>query len=187
MATPKDILDKLDRINKGEDDNSLSKRFISHFASQDGSGVTLSAIGNYSDGGLGVTHFIVQPPADEVWRISRMHVQVRDTGVLDSGLYGDGITLTNGISLFHNSEQHATNVLTPRPVTTNGGWGEYCYDVSRTNFGGGDEFLQVRWTFRNSGTRLRLDGSLGDQLVVELNDDFSGLVDHTFLFKGFVE
>jgi len=61
----------------------------------DGTG-TKSATGNYAESPVS---FFIQPPAGEVFRLNRMLVHIEDSGTFDSGSYGNGITLTNGITV----------------------------------------------------------------------------------------
>ena len=66
-------------------------------------------------------------------------------------------------------------------------WAKFCYDVDHENFGLGNEFLNVRWTFSKSGTYIQLNGENNDKLEIVVNDDLSGLVNHRFLVQGYIE
>ena len=150
----------------------------------DGTGTT-SAIGNYS-----VTQgiFYIQPPSDDVFQINRLIVFVQDTGSFDSGSYGNGITLTNGITVRVQNNQGTFSDLTAgSPIKINPHWKRLCYDANVSAYGLGDESLGVRWTFSKAGYPIRLDGGSYDRIEVLLDDNFTGLVDHTFLVQGFVE
>jgi len=68
------------------------------------------------------------------------------------------------------------------PIKTNAEWGKWCFDTSYENVGSGDDYLNVRWTFRNSGTEIRLVP--GQHIAVLLADDLQGLIKHNFVLQG---
>ena len=146
---------------------------------------TREATGNYSGA---EEEFFIAPPSGEVFWVSRLVVLVRDTSGMQAEEYANlGAALTNGIEV-----QVRTGASTVEldlsggiPVKTNAGWGGLCYEASLKTWGAGDEFLLVRWTFSASGTAIRLDGTAGERLAVVLNDDFTGLLSHTFMAQGF--
>lgn len=152
--------------------------------SGDGTG-TKSAIGNYS-GGQEI--FYIQPPAGTIYRLARMLVFVEDSGSFDSGSYGNGIVLTNGIEVrVQDGSGTISDMTNGIPVKTNPHWKRLCYDAVRSNYGTGNESLGVRWTFTKAGQFIRLDGDSNERLEVLLEDDFSGLVAHNFLVQGYIE
>lgn len=131
----------------------------------------------------------IQPGASEVFRVARMIVGIEDTSGFSAAEYGNlGGGLTNGVTVRKQSDGGTLIDLTDGlPVKTNASWGMLCYDVDLKTWGVGDELLVVRWTFAKAGQYLRLDGSNNERLEVVLNDDFSGLVAHTFMVQGYVE
>ena len=130
----------------------------------------------------------IQPPSGEVFHVHRLLVFVQDAGTFDSGSYGNGITLTNGIAVrVQNNEGTYSDLTAGLPVKINPHWKRLCYDVDISTYGQGDEAMGARWTFSKAGHPIRLDGGSGDRLEVLLDDDFTGLIDHTFLVQGFVE
>lgn len=152
----------------------------------DGSG-NINAVGDYL---ASLTEFAIAPPAGKVFSIARMIVTVRDTGSFDSGSYGNGLTLVNGISVekrtgvVNGASSLVQSLTDPVKIETNTDWGSYCYDIGVSNFGQGDEVMLVRWTFARAGVALRLDGDANEYLAVRLNDDFTGLVGHVFNMQG---
>jgi hypothetical protein len=160
---------------------------LSRFADTVGDGTGTSiAVGNYSDVGLGVTDFMIAPAAGEVFQIERMIVSIEDTVGMDADSYGNGITLTNGIDVLVANDTGDLWYWTQpnHPITTNGEWAHYCYDAQLLGWGQGNEHIVVRWTFGKTGHPLVLNGNVGAKLIIRLNDDFSGLIDHGFLIQG---
>ncbi len=141
-----------------------------------------NAVGNYAS----PTQFWAEHTAE--WVVWRMLVHIEDTVGAASADYGN-ITngLTNGIKLQvleSDASTVVTNLIpTQGPVKTNADWGGICFDVEYENVGSGNDFINVRWTFNNAGTPLRLKA--GQRIAVTFNDDLSGLIGHRFLVQGF--
>ena len=150
----------------------------------DGSG-TKDAVGNYSDAGLGQTDFILQPPVGSVFMLTRLLWSLADSGAMNSGGFGSGSALTNGIEIF--KIQDATTVLDVTdglPIKTNGDWVRLCYDLDLHDFGPGNNYLSARFTFLKSGAIISLSGNNLEKLVVRLHDDMSGLAGQFFNVQG---
>lgn len=117
--------------------------------------------------------------------VARMIITVEDATGMRAERYGSlGAALTNGIKLIHlnvdGTDRHdLTNGL---PIKTNAQWGAYCYDVELKEWGAGNEFLLVRWTFEKAGSGIHLHPN--EALAVRLNDDLRGLVNHNFQIQG---
>ena len=147
----------------------------------DGTGTT-NAIGNYSTTPLSLKYIA---PEQYVVNIYRMIVKVRDTGSFDVEKYGNNITLTNGIRIYHrHGNGDLVAELTAKPILSSGDWSAHCYDVQVLSFGTGDEVLSVRWTFAASGQPVMLDGQDGDYIELVLNDNFTGLNEQIFCIQG---
>jgi len=117
--------------------------------------------------------------------IERMIVMIEDEGVVDSGKYGNGLTLVNGVRVYlKNASGEVIEEYTTFPIKSNGDWAGHCHDLTRHAWGGGNEIESIRWTFSKSGQPILIDFYLGEYLEVYLNDDFSGLVSHYFNVQG---
>ncbi len=165
------------------EDELLSRRF-----SQDGAGVTYNANGNYSGAAV---YWELRPGAGLRWRVRRLLWAIEDAGTFDSGDYGNGINLTNGVQLRHVRGTGASPTvlcnLTPDPIITNAEISRYCYDVRLDVYGQGNEFLSARWTLaKMRGDGIILDGDQDDALRFTLEDNFSALVYHGWLAQGCV-
>lgn len=157
-----------------------------------------------ADIGIGVhqvqdsTEFFLEPGPDEIFRIARVIVTVQDGPVLAANRYGKDLVLVDGVRLAKRTDSEIiVSYTNDRPVLTNAGWAEYCFDADVKAWGPGDEFLTVRWTFTRAGQFMRLLGEREDpdtgltlpaqRISIMLNDDFTGLTNHTFLVQGYVE
>lgn len=146
----------------------------------DGTG-TIDATGDYS---AAAEDFYFE--ATEGTTIHRMIVSVGDTTSMQAQEYGNiGSALANGITVKLYNEHGALyeDLTDGQPVTTNSEWGALCYDADVKAWGAGNELLVVRWTFSNSGRPLHLGTSA--KLVVQVNDDMTGLLSHRFMIQGY--
>ena len=150
----------------------------------DGSG---SANMNVNGSATPVT-FLVKPSAGSVIKLARIITSIRDTGGFDSGGWGNngGSPLTNGIELKWKRNSVLYN-LTENPIKSHFDLASYSYDFMHFNFGAGDEFVTNRFTFTKAGQYLTLDGNLGDELQVIINDDLTYLVDQRVSAQGYYE
>jgi hypothetical protein len=145
---------------------------------------TAQAISGYSNS----TQMFYQPDAGKIAYIRRMIVHVQDTGGFDAAKYGNNLDFAFGIGVGVYTGSGATlvnDLVDGNKIKTNADWGHVCYDVSLVDFGIGDEFLQVRWTFGKSGQIIRLDGDRLDRFAITLDDNMTGLNDHRFVLQGY--
>ena len=161
----------------------MGTKILTRYLDTNGDGTgTKDAVGDYSSA---AETFFITPPAGKKYTISRMLIGVQDSGSFDAVKYGNGVTLTNGIGVATTDATVGVTVdlLDGTLIKSNAAWGFLCYDADVKSWGAGDEFLLVRWSFDKSGVLLTLTEN--DALVVELNDDFTGLNAHMFLVQGY--
>jgi hypothetical protein len=128
--------------------------------------------------------FLCQPPAGQVFNVERMIIHVQDATLLAAG-YGGLSALSNGIEVkIVNDSGVLVDLTDDTPVKSLAHWGRYCYDSQILGFGAGDDFFSARWTFGKAGQPIQLDGDSNERIEVSINDDLTGLVDHTFLIQG---
>lgn len=123
--------------------------------------------------------------ATEDCELHRLLVSIEDAGGGTIQEYGNiGTALTNGIEvkLVNELDVVQYDLTDGLPIQTNGDWGSLCYDIDRKDWGNGNDFYQVRWTFSKSGVPLKL--MTGWRLVAYLNDNLTGLVGHFFMTQG---
>ena len=143
----------------------------------DGSGTTNANV----DGSTPVEFKLV--PARSI-AVTRMIVTIRDTGAFPGTGYGGiaggldpGLTITT-----KDSGGNVTDLCGGVPLVTTYDWNRMCYDGTSLNVGGSDNYFHARWTFAKSGAPLHLES--GDSLIVTINDDCTGLVEHYFFIQA---
>lgn len=153
------------------------------FAEDDETPGVIDATGDYS---VTPKTFVVEPPPGFALMGSRLIITVEDTAPMDSGFYGNNITLTNGISIWRERNGVLQVQWTDPnfPVTRNADWASYCHDVTLHSFGIGNSILTARWTATRVGPPIPFRSWLDERMVIYLNDDFTGLNGHKFQFQG---
>lgn len=137
------------------------------------------------DGSIAPVTLRIQPRRGErKLEIHRMLIMISDVGSFDSGLYGNNITLTNGIDvgLYDENDRLILDFMDGDNIITNADWGRLCYDTNHSSYGLGDEFLALRWTFTKAGGPLNIHKN--QYLGVTLADNFTGLEQHIFTCQG---
>lgn len=160
-------------------------QFIHYFkrASLDGLGVVESATGNYS---VTPASFQVRPLAGEVLSIARLLISINDGTINNSDEYGGLGILANGVEISVKDANGKLFDITSFPIKKNGHLKAHCYDVTTfAAVANGNDWLAARWTFAASGEPIILNGDLGQYIEVLLQDDFSQLIEHNFIFQGY--
>jgi hypothetical protein len=152
------------------------------YAHERGNESNFNAVGNYS---VVPMDFIVKPPARAHWAIERIGVFIRIAGQFDGDGYGSLASLPNGIQArVYRNDEVKVEVLDGRAAHRTADWmkvmGEPFWDVRPGNFT--TNSVIFRWFF--TGVPLVLDDTYQDEFRIELRDDFTGLLDHTFIFFG---
>ena len=116
--------------------------------------------------------------------VHRMLIFIEDSGSFDSSSYGNGISMSNGIEVgvYYDDGTQIQDLLDGKPIQINPDWSRVCYDTALSAYGQGDETLTVRWTFDRTGTPITLGA--GTYIGITINDDLTGLIDHTFQLQG---
>lgn len=117
--------------------------------------------------------------------IARMIVHIEDAGAIAGGNYGAVAALANGVEVgiyTVDGDALVTDLLDGLDVQTNAQWARFCYDVSNITFASGNNYVNVRWTFAKSGAAVNVTPD--KYFAVTVNDNLTGLVDHTFIVQG---
>jgi hypothetical protein len=111
-------------------------------------------------------------------------VAIVDNGAFSRDGYGGTSALTNGIGVrIKEGDNVILDLTNSRPIKSNAAWGFFAYDEWNRPVGPGDGAMVVRWRFAvSTGADIKL--LPGQRFVVELNDDFTGLLAHLFLLYG---
>jgi hypothetical protein len=159
---------------------------FTQLASTNGDGTgTSNFIGDYSS--VAVEGYI-KADAGEDWEVYRVIIRVGDASGMQAAQYGNlGSALTNGIRIrvYTEDTNEVADLDGGSPVKSNAGWAALCYDADVKSWrtgGAGDELLVARYTFSRLGAPITLSGD--DRIQFDFSDDFTGLINHTFIFQG---
>jgi hypothetical protein len=129
--------------------------------------------------------FRINAPTGYEYIIPRMLVKIEDASASFSAEnYGAISTLANGITLAIHDENGDSilDLLDGLTIKSNVNWARYAFDNEFSNFGNGNVFLRVRWSFFLSGSPLVIRP--GHSLRATIRDDLTGLVGHYFQVQG---
>lgn len=159
---------------------SQAQHLMRHFR-LDGAG-TEHQNGAYSQGAPG--RYWVGGFSEQAF-IDSVVISVQDTGNFSAENYGAFASpLANGI-LFHKEDAEGNIILDlcdGSPVKSSADWAGKCHELTPLTFGSGDNFVTVRWLFKNYGIPLILEP--GWKLVLVIRDDLSGLVNQEAYARG---
>lgn len=152
-------------------------------ADGDGAGATA---GNVDGSSTAVVRRIVAP-TDCRLKIARLIYSGESTSAVAAEKFLGITALTNGLDIEWVRGGKTIDLLDGNPIKSNANWGRVCYDITAPEFGTGNEFVQVRWTFAKAGLDLILNE--GDTLLARINDDCSGvtIVNQLFTVQGVIE
>jgi len=116
--------------------------------------------------------------------VTSIHWTIEDTGNFDSGAWGNGITLTNGIKIeWHDSDDSVITVLTHERIKTSGELASEFHEITLHDFGQGNNYLTAEWDIRKD-----IEGGLvltpGQYLSMHFEDNFTALVQQHFTVHG---
>ena len=132
------------------------------------------------DGSVTEQVFSVTPPTGEVWRIARWSLFVSDSGTFDTGNWGNGITLTNGLMPKLNGVD-----LLDFPITSTAVLASVGDAIEHYTFGTGNEMVVAKWDFKEAGQYIRLTDT--DTLSLVVRDDLTGLDEQYTMISGYKE
>lgn len=170
------------RSNGGPANSLLICNRVDYYLTTDG---TQSGSADANVNGSVTPQKFYRTASRDLW-VWRLLITIGDAGTsMAVEKYGGITTLTNGCKLEVIASDGSTvlrDLLDNRPVKTNYGWGERCYDVNLLSFGSGEDVILCRWTFANAGAPLYLQA--GQRLQLTVQDDLTGLTRHKFVLQG---
>ena len=118
--------------------------------------------------------FILEPPANEVWHITRLIFSMTHSAAADLSKFGSITALTNGVVIRDNINSAIQNIANWK---TNNDIKQEMYDVEFTDrAGGGSPYgTSGRFTLGKLGVALKLDGATSDKIEVLIQDDLTTL------------
>ncbi len=122
---------------------------------------------------------LIKPTKDFLF-VNRLIAFISDSGSVDSGMYGNNITLANGIEIKHEKQDGTLikDITEGIAIMTNADYGRFGFNLSDVSFGSGLTYVHLVLSFNKNGAPLLLKND--EQLAVYFNDNFSRLVSHTF-------
>ena len=149
----------------------------------DGTG-TYNLNGNYATTPLQAFY---RPPPAKKFYINSFSIQISDNTAFNQLDYG-GITggLLNGVSLSMQANNITADFLNGIKIKQNYEWFSFTPAVPLSTFANVQNQTMVVniQVAEHFGLPLVLNGTTQDKFFVTLNDDFTGLVSHTFLLRG---
>ena len=131
---------------------TLASRFMDSVG--DGSG----SVDMNVNGSVTPQMFFIYPRPGHMIFMSRMEPHFTDQGTIDSGGFGNGAALTNG--LMFGDYNMVTNTFNPataqKPIKKNVDFSAYSYDVTVNAWGTGDQSLTNRYTFNEDGSHWNI-------------------------------
>ena len=129
--------------------------------------------------------FKLAPPPGEKWHIDNLIIYVEDAGTFDTGSWGNGVTMINGMMPRFKSSQGVKDLLSV-PIRTSSDLASVTHDIKHFDFGTGNEFLSAKWDFTGLHSVI-LDGDNQEEFQVVIRDDLSELSKQTIQAQGFKE
>lgn len=130
--------------------------------------------------------YYAAPSTGEVWHLTRMLFSMTHAGAGDLGLFGGLTALTNGVLVrikVNGAYTTFTNWKTNADIKSD----MYDVEFDARSGGGGVYGTSGRGTFKNAGAVVRLDGDLGDQIEIVVQDDITTLNSFTLKYQGHTE
>ena len=130
--------------------------------------------------------FKLAPPADQIWRVATWNISIADAKGFDVAEYGSNGLLANGVEIKGKFGGVVYDLL-EFPLRSNGDIASVTYDMTLHTFGNLDDLLLAKWNLTDAGQFIRLDGSVGDELQMVINDDMTFLTHQYVMAKGYIE
>jgi hypothetical protein len=132
------------------------------------------------------------PAPGKKWAISGLHVNIQDDGQFGSIKYGAITGLTNGIWMAKTSGSNTSEIMRVGAtddlrIKHNGDIAKYA-DMYRyvTFVASSDDMILAEFHFPSMWeTDFELNGDKNERLVVYMNDNFTGLVEHQWVAHGY--
>lgn len=132
--------------------------------------------------------YYLEPSGSQKFYVQRLIVSVYDTVGMALEKYGNLTVLTNGLLLEKRAGATIVehDLLDGVPVKDNLSWSAVAHEAALLQWGTTNECLRVVLNFDDMGADLELLASNSERLTLVAEDDFTGLLGHTFMAQGYV-
>jgi len=151
--------------------HKLKERFASRFMDTVGDGT--GSIDANVNGSVTPVHFFIKPEPGHMLLMYRAMIHLTDTGSLDSGGFGNGAALTNGLEYglwnIAAGDFSGPRVTSQKPIVKNMDLAAFAFDLTVHTWGLGDEGLTARYTFDEDGEVIVIPDGYAFALRVQDN------------------
>jgi hypothetical protein len=133
------------------------------------------------------TNWVIRPQPNEMYHITRINVRAYDLAFNDGDAYGSVGALATGIAvvLFDETNNEVVHNFTPHRIQSIHDWSLYAGVDSINRDAALTDAYIARWTFTRAGSgKVRVDGSLGHVLRVEIPDALDALDSQVIMAQG---
>jgi hypothetical protein len=129
--------------------------------------------------------FVNRAVKDKLY-IKSLSILIQTSSKFNPSCYGNQRDLDDGVVIYHTRKGAKNYIINEEhPIKTNTDWLFYDADIQQIHFGMiGPETFKIKMDFfKSTNTYVVLEHN--DEICVELNDNFSNLIQHTFSIDGF--
>jgi len=138
------------------------------------------------DGSVTPQVFKLAPPSNQIWRVAKWMMSLKDEKGFDVETFGSNGNLTHGLQP-RIKIGGVTNDILDFNIRNNGDISRIACDMKLHTFGNTDDILVAEWNFASVGQHIRLDGSQGDELQVVVNDNLTNVNSIHIQAQGYIE
>lgn len=160
-----------------------SKKIIFHTKLYDNNNND-NAIGDYDI--MGQTFKYMNKNTKHKLYIKSLSVLIQTSSKFNPVCYGNQRDLDDGVIIYHTKKGEKNYIINEEhPIKTNVDWLFYDSEIQQINFGMiGPETFKIKLDFyKTTNSYIILEKN--EQICIELNDNFSNLIRHTFSIDGF--
>ena len=134
------------------------------------------------DGSVTPVEFWIQPPSGTTYNMLIATLGIGDMANLSQTDYGNLPMLTNGVEFFF--ELNGVTLPTTAPIKSNSEAIGLVSSVDFIEFSGNVRVMRLSEPFLAFSKGIVLNGDTNDRFVVKIQDDLTGLIQHTEGIRG---
>lgn len=122
----------------------------------------------------------------EVWHVLRLNIAIEDNTAPADNLFGGIAALTNGVLIREKNTINRNLSLwkSNADIILDGGI-DLAYHQKAA--GGTNHGVRARWTIQKAGASVILDGAVGDEMQIVVQDNLTGLVNFEVRGQGHID